>query len=813
MGLRSRKTLIGLVSLGAVLTVYLVYTSVSKTPEIDLDKGAGFTNVFTDANTGDPGGKKGTIGPIDVDKPIMNAEYHVRNRKTKRLERVFGFEKAFHRYGQEWEAEKPYMNVYQRTFNCYITADKGYVQIESATATSQPTPQDATLIGNVVIHILPAESGSIKESHVYLDDVDFISERSLFRTAGPVTFKNEDAVMLGRGLEIVYREAAERLEYLRLIHLETISCKTAPESPASSKEAADPGPTKPPSRVRPTERKPAPEQKEGEYYKCLFSKNVLVETPGELILTNLFSINDIFWPKSSTDANETTDTNAPDSATTPPDTGAEKTEPDEPSQVPLEFVITCDNGLVLVPADSNKALDYLGVSDDEKFDVTAAHKSLTEEPNGRSILIAEKIDYSASTGNALARGPVQLTFYPNDVTASDADANASPVRVTAQEKATFLAASNQAIFEGDCFCTAPQAESGTQDDYTLSAPKLIVNLPEEGAEQPPDSADVVAVGPVELQFYVDMNDMDQSGSKTVPVPATLTAQKQASFCSTSNQAVFEGKSLCIMVREDPNFRQQYRLSAPRLTIDLPKARAKEASSSAASIEHLTADGGPVSLSTTKRALAETNLPKTPKDKAKLLNGIELKCTRFDYDTARQVSTATGPGVLAFYNSDVPTARTDSKSKGFGFDRPCWAFMHDFHTLKYLLEPNLIIADAEDDDMLLIRHFPLVDGQPQYDQEATILAGHIEARLTESPDGQNELSTLHATRGITYEDKDKQFVGTELFYDHSKSTITVLGDDVQPCILNGTLVDAIEYNVLTGRVKTKITAPGALQRKR
>jgi hypothetical protein len=795
-----------------VLTIYLVYTSVSNTPEIDLDKGTDFTNVFTDANTGSPGGEKGTLGPVRVDDPLINAEFHVRNRKTKRLERVLGFEKLLHEYGQEWEVEKPYMNVYQRTFNCYITADKGYVQIESATATSQPTPQDATLIGNVIIHILPGKSGSIKESHVYLDDVDFISERSLFRTAGPVTFKNEDAVMLGRGLEIIYSEAAERLEYLRLIHLETINCKTAPEPPTSSKEAADPGPTMPSSRVPPTERRHTPEQEEGEYYKCLFSKNVLVETPGELILTDLFTISDIFWPKSSTDVNETTDANAPDNSTKRPDAGAEKTEPDEPSQVPVEFVITCDNGLVLVPADSKKALDYLGVSGNEKFDVTAVHKRLTEEPNGRSILIAEKIDYSASTGNALAQGPVQLTFYPNDVTASDPNAKDSPVRVTAQEKATFLAASNQAIFEGDCFCTAPQAESGTQDDYSLSAPKLIVNLPEEGAEQPPDSADVVAVGPVELRFYVDMNDVGQSGAKTAPVPATLTAQKQAHFCSTSNQAVFEGDCLCIMVREDPNFRQQYRLSAPTLTIDLPKTRVKEASSSAASIEHLTADGGPVSLSTTKRALADTNLPKTPNaDKDKLLNGVELKCTRFDYDTARQVSTATGPGVLVFYNSDVPASQTDSK--GFGFDKPCWVFMHDFHTLRHLLEPNLIIADAEPDEMLLIRHFPLVDGRPRYDQEATVLAGHIEAQLTQSADRQNELSTLHATHGITYEDKDKQFVGTELFYDHSKSTITVLGDDVQPCFLNGTLVPAIQYNVITGRVKTRITAPGALQRKR
>jgi hypothetical protein len=716
------------------------------------------------------------------------------------------------------------MSIFQRTFDCNITADKGYVQVQRATSTSQPTPEDATLIGNVVIHVLPGESDNIKESHVYLDDVDFISERSLFTTAGPVEFTNEDIRMLGKGLEVIYNEALGRLEFFRVVQLESLRYKSASEPALSSQETDVAAPDEPTTshlvsdvpqeaNVAPPQAKQEVEPKEGQYYKCVFSGNVLIETPDEMILADRFFVNDIFWPKSSNDVPGDANTGAADDANAHDQTRQEQKGPDESPAAPVEFVITCTDGLVVVPMDANEAIGDFGVFVREEPAPTAAHApEAFEDANGRSILVAQKIDYSASTGDAVAQGPLELTFYPNDVTAAGPNETILPVKVTAREKATFSAASSQAVFEGDCLCTVPRPESGQKQDYTLSSPKLTVNLPGDKSKRPSPSADIVAAGPVELQFYVDMNDLSAAAVKGATVPAKLTAQKQARFLSASKQAIFEGQSLCTMVRQDPNFRQEYKLSAPRLTIDLPKNKNKQVSAAAAGIEHLTADGGLVRLSSVRRAVGEPNLPKPQKPgQDAVIDGIELKCLRFDYDSTQQLALAAGPGVLAFYNSDE--AASDPNSDMFSLEKPCWAFVEDFETLKFFLETNLIIADPKPQGALLINHFPIVKGQVEYDRQATATAHHIEAQLAETADRHRELATLHATGGITYEDKDNRFVGTELFYDFSKAVITVQGDDVQPCLLNGALVDAIEYHLDTGRIKTKVLAPGALIRER
>ena len=57
---------------------------------------------------------------------------------------------------------------------------------------------------------------------VYLDDVTFISDKSLFSTAGPVRFLSADVEMLGRGLELVYNEELERLEFFRVVNLQSL---------------------------------------------------------------------------------------------------------------------------------------------------------------------------------------------------------------------------------------------------------------------------------------------------------------------------------------------------------------------------------------------------------------------------------------------------------------------------------------------------------------------------------------------------------------------------------------------------------------
>jgi len=182
--------------------------------------------------------------------------------------------------------------------------------------------------------------------------------------------------------------------------------------------------------------------------------------------------------------------------------------------------------------------------------------------------------------------------------------------------------------------------------------------------------------------------------------------------------------------------------------------------------------------------------------------------------------ATGPGIIAVDNSKI--AEPEEKVGRFSLQRPCYAVVRNFETLKYSLEANRIIADASR-EQILTDYFPIVKGQ--YGQQVSATSSHIEALLYETAGGRTELSTLSATGGVTYEEesdkkkrkkskeKDIQFAGSEMFYDAGTSIIMAWGNELQPCLLNGALVDAIKYDLKTGKVKTKITAPGILQMRR
>jgi hypothetical protein len=77
----------------------------------------------------------------------------------------------------------------------------------------------------------------------------------------------------------------------------------------------------------------------------------------------------------------------------------------------------------------------------------------------------------------------------------------------------------------------------------------------------------------------------------------------------------------------------------------------------------------------------------------------------------------------------------------------------------------------------------------------------------------EIASLVASRGVTYEDQTKQFVGSMLTYDRERSLVRVTGDETQPCYFNNFLVDQIEMDVKTGALKTRPRGPSTVQGKR
>jgi hypothetical protein len=215
------------------------------------------------------------------------------------------------------------------------------------------------------------------------------------------------------------------------------------------------------------------------------------------------------------------------------------------------------------------------------------------------------------------------------------------------------------------------------------------------------------------------------------------------------------------------------------------------------------------LGAIKRAKAEPNLvPEAPGDEeGELLGGVQLKCVKFEYVPNRQLFMATGPGIMTVDNSRI--AEPEQEVGRFSLHQPCYAFLRNFDTLKYFLDTNRIFAEAKEQEMLLVNYIPVVDGR--YGEGAEARASRVEVVLYNTPDGKTGLAAMTASGGIRYDDdKDNIFVGSELFYHHEKSLITVQGDESQSCYWNGALVDAIQYDLVTGKVETHVVAPGALQ---
>jgi len=303
VGFKLRKLFIAVLSLAGVLAIYLLYAHISRTLPIGDDSGSEFAGSDIDSNAGGPDSKIGRVAGVGIAK-LAKPKFLHRN-KNKEVDREFGFEELLHEEKDRWEIEKPYLNIFAPNFTCYITADKGKARVESTVG--RPTPKDATFTGNVVFHILPEGTSTVKESFLYLDDIEFLSDKTQFSTAGPVKFVSEETQMSGTGLELIFNDQLQRLEFLRIIDLDRLHIKSQGSATARSQppNVEPPTPTTDNNAVLPvsTDSQKAQvsgQQGEGDYYKCVCSKNVVIDTPEQLVFADQqISINNIFWSRPS----------------------------------------------------------------------------------------------------------------------------------------------------------------------------------------------------------------------------------------------------------------------------------------------------------------------------------------------------------------------------------------------------------------------------------------------------------------------------------------------------------------------------------
>ena len=273
------------------------------------------------------------------------------------------------------------MNLYEKKFTCSLTSDKGAVRVENVAGKIMPS--DAELSGNVVIDLKPLDETNGHNCRIYLDDLDYDSERSEFVTDGPVRIVSRDAKLSGRGLNLIYNSELSRIEQIKIIDLDFLTINRASKekkSPVVISESVSRS-SSPESCVREVEAdKTESDQKMAsqnatsvnsksdkavQNYLCFFRDNVVITSGENKIAADELKIANIIWGKQQEDESEprlSSELQDPavqkqsisDSAVSEnrKEVGAEADGDEEAEDNDQKIRVTCDGGMLLRPADT-----------------------------------------------------------------------------------------------------------------------------------------------------------------------------------------------------------------------------------------------------------------------------------------------------------------------------------------------------------------------------------------------------------------------------------------------------------------------------
>ena len=234
--MNKRKITIFIISLVIMLAVFFIFNGLSDNSSIDVVQEFHEATVVEHVGKFD-GQQAGEIGDAVIGE-TSRSEYKMWD-DNKRLTRKFGFEKLLHSEGQSWDVLSPFMNIYEKQFRCFVTSEKGYIRIEKIAG--KPMPAEAQLSKNVLIEIQPLKDNG-SDIKIFLEDLNFNSERSEFSTDGPVLMVSSKATMTGYGLSLIYNSTLGRIEFLKIRKLDELVINDYDnkneESPALVKENA-----------------------------------------------------------------------------------------------------------------------------------------------------------------------------------------------------------------------------------------------------------------------------------------------------------------------------------------------------------------------------------------------------------------------------------------------------------------------------------------------------------------------------------------------------------------------------------------------
>jgi hypothetical protein len=501
----NRKFKIWLNSFIAVLLIFLFYRIFGNIGIIKVNK-TNYQMEQTDMNGFASDSNAGRVGQAKIEY-VQRARFETVDQKTRKLKRVVGFEKVLHKTGDEWELDKPYMNIFQDNLRCNITALTGTVEIENVEG-ANPTPKQAMLKGNVIVHVIPRGTDS-SDSFIYLKEVTYDSDRSMLWSNNDVNYVSADADMMGKGLEIVFNSATNKMEYLKIKKVDFLNIKKlvkVPGSEANSVAKTSPGaekaeksvPPKPAENVTAAAKAPEPcgvpdktiAKKEEDNYQCQFKENVVIEYQDEVVLADQIAITNLLFaqkeeqplesqpqpqPKSQPSSSQTqTAQQAPVVAEDMTKAEEMKEPPAAWRQKPVIAKVRCDGPMIVKPASSKLFDDFKPAKFKGFYQLGSG---LLSRLGQRNVLIGQQVGYDIAAQTANATGMVELVFYSQMDTVKGR--KKIPFVISAKKGAQFIVPKKEATFFGDVKGRFVKQTASYDEENSFYGSKLIAQLTEK----------------------------------------------------------------------------------------------------------------------------------------------------------------------------------------------------------------------------------------------------------------------------------------------------------------------------------------------
>ncbi|MCP4449898.1 MAG: hypothetical protein GY809_00435, partial [Planctomycetes bacterium] len=387
--------------------------------------------------------------------------------------------------------------LYESEVTCFVTADSGVFRMEEVGGKLKP--RDVTFSGAVKVHILPKPGSDIEEILVDLDEFVFLSSKSQFSSSGRIQVRSPSIRLNGQGVDFIYNAGQETIQYFRMVELGYLRVRTPREGGLFSfaKETDAPAETAVVNANEATIKVQTADSL-GPIYTCLLQDNVVIRSPKQKIHSlSHITLTDILWPKtafgrksaSPLDPNaavaDVVDANGIP-VSDPNGVAVAVSSPEDPNTIMAEedmfdIIITCDQGILISPADSNWTPESEGLAKPEVTRVVDVNMpAFAEDHEDNGIFLAQAIEYNVQTKNAQAPGPVELTFYAPDTHEPNSQGRLIPINVKAQKYGRFDANENCIVFTDECECVLQKHDANDViEEYRLEAPKIRIELVDE----------------------------------------------------------------------------------------------------------------------------------------------------------------------------------------------------------------------------------------------------------------------------------------------------------------------------------------------